>query len=81
MADMILRNLDDTLKQRLRERAAKNGRSMAAELRAIVSEALEEPEADPNAEFKLLAGKVRALSAGRAQTPSEVLLRESRDER
>ncbi len=81
MADMVLRNLDAALKQRLRERAARNGRSMAAELRAIVSEALREAEPDPNAEFKLLAAELRALSAGRPQTPSEVLLRESRDER
>lgn len=82
MADMVLRNLDDDLKQRLRERAAKHGRSMSAELRAIVAEALAQPEpADPVEEFKRLAARVRALSAGRLQTPSEELLRQSRDER
>jgi plasmid stability protein len=81
MADIILRNLDESIKQGLRERAARNGRSMAAELRAIVAEALTRPESNPNAEFKALAAKVRALSAGRPQTPSEELLRESRDER
>ena len=82
MGDMVLRNLDDDLKQRLRERAAKHGRSMAAELRAIVADALTRPEpADPVEEFKRLASQVRALSEGRAQTPSEQLLRESRDER
>lgn len=79
MADMVLRNLDDEMKQRLRERAAKHGRSMAAELRAIVSDALAQPEADPVAEFKRLASISRAMSAGRHQTPSEELLRESRD--
>ncbi|HPR05559.1 MAG TPA: Arc family DNA-binding protein [Denitromonas sp.] len=79
MADMVLRNLDDDLKQRLRERAAKHGRSMAAELRAIVSEALTRPDTDPVAEFKRLATISRAMSAGRSHTPSEVLLRESRD--
>jgi len=82
MADIVLRNLDDELKQRLRERAARHGRSMSAELRAIVAEALVQPEpADPIEEFKRLAARVRALSAGRPQTPSEELLRESRDER
>jgi plasmid stability protein len=82
MADMVLRNLDDDLKQRLRERAARHGRSMSAELRAIVAEALARPEpADPVEEFKRLAAKVRSLSAGRPQTPSEELLRQSRDER
>lgn len=82
MADIVLRNLDDELKQRLRERAARHGRSMSAELRAIVAEALVQPEpADPVEEFKRLAARVRALSAGRPQTPSEELLRQSRDER
>lgn len=82
MADIVLRNLDDELKQRLRERAARHGRSMSAELRAIVAEALVQPEpADPIEEFKRLAARVRALRAGRPQTPSEELLRESRDER
>lgn len=81
MADIVLRNLDDDLKQRLRERAAKHGRSMSAELRAIVAEALMRPEpADHVEEFKRLAAKARALSAGRPQTPSEELLHQSRDE-
>lgn len=35
----------------------------------------------PRAALKKLAGDIRALSAGRRQTPSEDLLRESRDER
>lgn len=79
MADIILRNLDEALKQELRERAARHGRSMSAELREIVREALVRPEQDPNAEFKRLAAISRAMSAGRKQTPSEVLVRESRD--
>lgn len=81
MGDMVLRNLDESLKQRLRERAARHGRSMSAELREIVSTALSQPEPVPNAEFRELAARLRALSAGRSQTPSEDLLRESRDER
>ncbi len=81
MSDMVLSYLDDDLKQRLRERAAKHGRSMEAELRAIVADALRRPDPEDRAdEFKRLASKVRALSEGRAQTPSEQLLRESRDE-
>jgi antitoxin FitA len=79
MGDMVLRNLDESLKQRLRERAASHGRSMSAELREIVSVALSQPELPRNAEFRDLAARLRALSAGREQTPSEDLLRESRD--
>lgn len=81
MADMVLRKLDDSLKQRLRERAARNGRSMAAEVREILRVALEEMPADPNAEFKQRAASLRALTAGRPHTPAEILQREGRDER
>lgn len=79
MADIILRNVDESLKQRLRERAAQHDRSMSAELREIVREALAKSEQTSNGEFKRLAAISRTMSAGRKQTPSEVLLRESRD--
>ena len=59
MADIVLRNIEADLKEKLRLRAASNQRSMNAELREIAD--------------------IRALSAGRQQTPSEDLLREGRD--
>jgi plasmid stability protein len=40
MATLTIRNVDATVKDHLRVRAAKNGRSMEAELRAIVTEAV-----------------------------------------
>ncbi len=81
MADIVLRNLDDELKERLRQRAARNRRSMNAELCAIVSEALVRPRGAGAAELKKLAADIRALSAGTPQTASEVLLREIRARR
>jgi plasmid stability protein len=81
MPDIILRNLDEELKERLRRRAARNRRSMNAELREIVRAALSRPQRVNAAELKKLAADIRALSAGRKQTPAERLLRESRDER
>lgn len=78
IANMEPMNLDDDLK-RLLERARKDDHSMAAELRAIVAEAVAKPEPDSVEEIKQLAAVSRAMSAGRAQTPSEVLLRESRE--
>ena len=75
----MLRNLDDALKDKLRRRAAANGHSMSEELREIVREAL--TGRDRRAEFKKLSAQIRALSADRPQTPSEVLVRETRDER
>ena len=42
MASITVRNLDEGLKQRLRVRAAENGRSMEQECREILKEALGE---------------------------------------
>jgi plasmid stability protein len=43
MATLMIRDLDDAVKARLRVRAAHNGRSMEAEARAILRAALAEP--------------------------------------
>jgi antitoxin FitA len=43
MAALSIRNLDETVKQRLLLRAARHGRSMEAEARAILTEAVGEP--------------------------------------
>ncbi|MEZ5659508.1 MAG: Arc family DNA-binding protein [Burkholderiaceae bacterium] len=81
MADIVLRNLDDALKEKLRLRAARHRRSMNAELREIVRSALTSPERNTTAQLKKLAAEIRALSANRPQTPSEDLLREGRNDR
>jgi len=44
-------------------------------------DALTRPQRGGAADLKKLAADIRELSAGRLQTPAEVLLRESRDER
>ena len=81
MADIVLRNLDDSLKEKLRQRAAGNKRSMNAELREIVQTALTRRRHGTTAGLKKLAADIRRLSADRKQTPSENLLREARSER
>ncbi len=45
MASITVRNLDEGLKQRLRVRAATNGRSMEQEVREILNAALDEEAA------------------------------------
>ncbi|MGA8907219.1 MAG: Arc family DNA-binding protein [Acidobacteriaceae bacterium] len=40
MATLTIRNVDAAVKEELRVRAARNGRSMEAELRAIVTDAV-----------------------------------------
>ncbi|TCC31599.1 plasmid stabilization protein [Kribbella sindirgiensis] len=48
MAAITVRNLDDKVKHRLRLRAASHGRSMEAEARAIIVEAVGVDEEEPN---------------------------------
>ena len=43
MAALSIRNLDDHVRERLRLRAAAHGRSMEAEIRDILTEAVSEP--------------------------------------
>jgi plasmid stability protein len=75
---LSIRNLDDTLVERLNRRVARHGRSTEAEVREILRLTLEAEEAPC---FDALAAELRALTAGRRHTPSEVLMREGRDER
>ena len=76
--NLHVRNLDDALIAKLKLRAARHGRSTEAEHREILRQVLE-MEAEPS--FDDLAAQLRKLTAGRKQTPSEVLLREGRDGR
>lgn len=76
--NLHVRNLDDELIARLKRRAVRHGRSMEAEHREILRVALAGEE-EPS--FDKLAAELRKLTRRRRQTPSEVLLRESRDER
>ncbi len=43
MAALSIRNLDEHVRERLRVRAARHGRSMEAEARAILTDAVREP--------------------------------------
>ena len=76
--NLHVRNLDDELIAKLKRRAARHGRSTEAEHREILRQALA-TDADPD--FEKLAAELRKLTSGRKQTPSELLLREGRDER
>jgi len=45
VADISIRGLDDQVRDRLRIRAAEHGRSMEAEIRVILAEAVDDPSA------------------------------------
>jgi antitoxin FitA len=55
MAALSIRNLDESVRRRLQLRAARHGRSMEAEARAILTEAVNEP-ADSAGLFGVLGG-------------------------
>ena len=76
--NLHVRNLDDDLIARLKRRAARHGRSTEAEHREILRQAL---IGDVEPSFDTLAADLRKLTKRRKQTPSEVLLREGREER
>jgi plasmid stability protein len=73
-----VRKIEDDLIARLKRRAARHGRSTEAEHREILRQALA-AEIEPS--FDALAAELRKLTQGRQQTPSEILLREGREER
>jgi antitoxin FitA len=76
MAQVLVRGLDDEVVDRLKERAARNGRSLEAELRVVlIAMAERKPVADPLAE----ARKIREMFAGRQFSDSTELIREDRD--
>ncbi|MGH6719908.1 MAG: FitA-like ribbon-helix-helix domain-containing protein [Alphaproteobacteria bacterium] len=75
MAQLTIRKLDDDLVRRLKIRAAENGRSAEAEVRAILKAAILPGAAD-------LAARSRRLRTALAKTyagDSTALLRETRD--
>lgn len=80
MGSLIVRKLDGDVIAKLRVRAAQHGRSMEAEHREILRQALQFEPIDRE-EFMRVAADLRARTAGRKHTPAEEVIREGRDER
>ena len=76
MANVTIRNLDDGVMARLRQRAERHHRSVEAELRHIVTEAVQPVDLEA---FKAAAAAMRAETRDRPQTDSTLLIREDRD--
>ncbi len=79
MATINVRQLDDEVVGRLKQRAASNNRSLEGEVRHILEGAVEGGMSEKRASFLGLAARLRRETEGRAQTPSEVLIREDRE--
>lgn len=79
MGQILIRNLDDEIIADYREAAARNNRSMEAELREALR-FMRPKSAKRVAELVELSRRIRAMTPpGVKQTPSEQLVREIRD--
>ncbi|WP_376097723.1 hypothetical protein ACE7GA_07270 [Roseomonas sp. CCTCC AB2023176] len=83
MGQLLVRGVEDDLIDSLRRRAAASGRSVEAEHREILRTALavDVDWAKRRADVIRRAAEMRAATAGRDVTPTEVLQREGREER
>lgn len=68
MAAVSIRDLDDGVKERLRVRAARHGRSMEAEIRMILAEAVSEPAGSPDL-FTTLLDRFAELGGAELELP------------
>jgi plasmid stability protein len=78
MGQVLVRNLDDEVIAAYREAAARNQRSLEAELRETIAKFRPRTAAD-TARIKARLAEIRAMTPGVPQTPSEVLVRRLRD--
>ncbi|MHB1556092.1 MAG: FitA-like ribbon-helix-helix domain-containing protein [Isosphaeraceae bacterium] len=79
MPEVLVRNLDETVVEQLKDRARGNGRSLQAELKLILERAAATGRPRPTrAEYRVLADRVRATLGDRPQTDSALLLAEDR---
>ena len=79
MATLNVRRLDEDVVAKLRRRVAENNRSLEGEACHIPEKSVEDDMPDRMRAFRARARKLRELTRGTRQTPSEILIREDRD--
>lgn len=75
MAQVLVRDLDDVIVERLKQRARRHGRSLEAELRLI----LERSARADMLEARRVAERIRGELAGRAHSDSAEMVAEDRE--
>ena len=75
MASITIRNLDNALKERLRVRAAKRGRSMEQEAREILRDAIDRAEPPANL-AAAIRERVAALGGADLECPKREPMRD-----
>ena len=78
MAQILVRNLDEDVVARLKERARKEGRSLQSEVRRILEEAVHAPQVDM-ATARKMVDRIRKRLKGRKFPDSVELIRKGRD--
>ena len=68
MAAVSIRNMDERVKERIRVRAARHGRSMEEEMRVILTDAVREPQEDRGL-FQTLLDRFGALGGFELDIP------------
>jgi plasmid stability protein len=76
MAEVLVRDLDALVVEKLKARAAANGRSLQAELKAIIETQASQVT---KAEARALAARIRRRIGTRLQTDSGMLQAEDRE--
>ncbi len=77
MAQILVRDLEPAVVQRLKDRARRNQRSLEAEVRLILTSAA--PDQQKLAEAVRVAAEMRRKTAGKISGDSADLIREDRD--
>lgn len=77
MAQLLVRNVDSQLVERLKKQAAEHGRSAEAEHRAILEETLRLDRSD----FIEFARRLREETRDRSLSDSTAIIRDDRDRR
>lgn len=78
MAQILVRNLDEEVVKRLKERAKKEGRSLQSEVKVILEQALNTQMVDMKTARRLV-DEIREKFKGRKFPDSVELIREDRD--
>jgi len=79
MAAIHVRQLDDEVVDRLKQRASSNNRSLEGEVRHILECAANDDIAAKRMRFLAASRRLREKTRGRKHTSAEVLIREDRD--
>jgi plasmid stability protein len=75
MTQLIVRKLDETVKRKLKQRAARHGRSMEEEVRDILRDAVKDEKASATGLGSQIAGRFTGIELEQSIKPVRIKLR------